>query len=103
MPSATIVFRLDLTTTIVRCENGFMIRPARPRPRGMEALDHQRLADMRLGDDQIVDVEVVVVLRIRDRRLQALAHVLGDALAREFEIGERGRDLLAANELRHAD
>src|SRR5262249_47695978 len=31
---------------------------------------------------------------------QALGHVTGDALAREFEVGERGRHLLAADELR---
>src|SRR5215471_21865451 len=36
---------------------------------------------MGLGDDEIVDVE-------------------GDALARKFEIGQRGRHLLAADELR---
>src|SRR5215471_21150489 len=36
---------------------------------------------MGLGDDEIVDVE-------------------GDALARKFEIGQRGRRLLAADELR---
>src|SRR5262249_36560806 len=67
---------------------------------GVEALHHQSLADMGLGDDEIVDVELVVVLRVGDRRLEALAHLLGDALAREFEIGERGRDLLAADQLR---
>src|SRR6516162_4573295 len=67
----------------------------------MEALDYQRLADMCLGDDEIVDVEVVIVLRVRNRGLQALAHVLGDALARELEVRKRTRDLLAANERRH--
>ena len=55
---------------------------------------------MRLGNDEIVDVEVVIVLRIGDRQFQALAHVARDALAREFEIGERGRHFLAADELR---
>ena len=40
-----------------------------------KALDHQRLADMGLGDDQIVDVEVVIVLGVGDRRFQTLAHV----------------------------
>src|ERR1700761_1652367 len=63
-------------------------------------LEHDGLTDMSLGDDQIVDVEVVIVLRIGDCRFQAFAHVAGNALAREFEIGKRGRDLLAANELR---
>src|SRR5438477_5295550 len=32
-----------------------------------ETLDHQRLADESLGDDQVVDVEVVVVLGVCDR------------------------------------
>jgi hypothetical protein len=65
-----------------------------------EALHDQRLANMRLGNDQIVDVEFVIVFRVRDRRLQALANVLRDALARKFQIGERGRDLLAADQAR---
>src|SRR5262245_6935912 len=64
-----------------------------------EALDHQRLSDMGLGDDKIVDVEVVIVLGVCDRRFQALADILGDALVRKLQIGERTRDLLAANEL----
>src|SRR5262249_62386779 len=63
-----------------------------------EALEHQRLAHVRLGDDEIVDVEVVIVLGVGDRRLQALAHFFGDALARKLEVGERGRGLLSADE-----
>src|ERR1700675_5204181 len=55
---------------------------------------------MSLDNDEIVDVEIVIVLGVGDRRFQALAHVAGDTLAREFEIGERGRNLLAADELR---
>src|SRR5262249_8997619 len=43
---------------------------------------------------------LMVVLGVGDRRLEALAHVLGDALARELEVGERRRDLFAADELR---
>src|SRR5262249_22562986 len=50
-------------------------------------------------DHEIVDVELVIVFRIGDRRLQALEDVLGDALARELEIGFRSRDLLAADQL----
>src|ERR1043165_4442032 len=69
-------------------------------PARREALHDQRLANMRLGNDEIVDVEFVIVFRIRDRRLQTLANVLRDPLAREFEIGERGRDLLAADQAR---
>src|SRR5262249_8383572 len=65
-----------------------------------ESLDHERFADMRLGDDEIVDVEIVVVLSIRDRRFQALAHVPGDALARKLKVGERARNLLTADQLR---
>ena len=65
-----------------------------------EALDHERLADMGLGDDEVVDVEVVIVLCVGNRRFQALADILGDSLARKLEIGERARDLLAADHLR---
>ena len=58
------------------------MRPTRGRgPRACEALHHQVLADVGLGDDQIVDVEVVVVLGVGDRRLQRLLDVAGDALA----------------------
>ena len=55
---------------------------------------------MSLGNDKIVDVELVIVFSVRNGGLQALAHILGDALAREFQIGERGRDLLAADQAR---
>src|SRR3984885_2998518 len=47
------------------------------------------LADMGLGDDEIVDVEIVIVLGVSDRRFQALADIPSDALAREFKIGGR--------------
>src|SRR5262245_35727751 len=56
---------------------------------------------MRLGDDQIVDVEIVIVLGIGDRRLQTLAHIARDPLARELEISKRRRHFLAADQLRH--
>ena len=85
---------------MVRWENGLKIAPHAAAAARVEALDHQRLADMGLGDDEFVDVEVVIVFGIGDRQLQALAHILGDALARKFEIGERARDLLAADHLR---
>ena len=51
-------------------------------------------------DDEIVDVEVVVVLGVGDGALEALADVARDALLRELEVGQRRRDLLAADELR---
>src|SRR5207302_1312934 len=44
---------------------------------------------------------LVIVLGVCDRRFQVLAHVAGDALARELEIGQRGCHLLAADELRN--
>ena len=47
---------------------------------------------MRLGDDEIVDLEVMVVFGIGDRRFQALLNVDRDTLARELQIGERRRD-----------
>src|SRR3954451_7461985 len=55
---------------------------------------------MRLSENEIVDVELVIVLGVRNCRLQALADILGNALARKLKIGERGRDLLAADQAR---
>src|SRR5215475_3542869 len=55
---------------------------------------------MSLGDDEFVDVKVMIVLSVRDRRFQALAHVLCDALVRKLKIGERARNLFSANQLR---
>jgi len=40
---------------IVMLENGFSIRPARPRARWAEPLHHHVLADIGLGDDEIVE------------------------------------------------
>src|SRR4051794_870395 len=65
---------------------------------GREALHRDRLADARLGDDERVDVEVVVVLRIGDRRGENLADILGHSLGRELEDVERFLDLAAADE-----
>ena len=85
---------------MVMFENGLKIRPTRPRPRGTNRFMTMRLADVGVGHDQIVDVEIVIVLGIGDRRFQALANVAGDPLLREFEIGQRARDLLAADQAR---
>ena len=46
-----------------------------------EALHDERLADIGLGDDEVVDVELVVVLGIRNRAFQGLLDLDGDALA----------------------
>ena len=61
------------------------------------ALHHQVLADIGLGDDQLVDVEIMIVLGVGDRRFERLLDRSGDAAAREGQFGERLVDLLAAN------
>src|SRR4051794_11637880 len=38
---------------------------------GVEPLQHERFADERLGDDEVVDIQVVVVLGIGDGALEA--------------------------------
>src|SRR4051812_46385099 len=53
---------------------------------------------MRFGDDQIVDVELMVVLGVGDGALQRLLHRARDPLARKLQVGERHRDLLPADE-----
>ena len=58
---------------IVRWENGLNLADPAATARA-EALDDKRLADVGLGDDEIVDVEVVIVFGVGDRRFQALAH-----------------------------
>ena len=75
------------------------MRPTRPRPRGVNRLITSALPTC-ASDDEIVDVEIVIVLGVSDRRFQALAHVLGDTLARKLKVSERARNLLAADQLR---
>src|SRR5450432_627224 len=65
-----------------------------------ETLHHDAVADMRLSHDQLVDVEVVIVLGVGDRRFQALLDVDRDPLARKLQVGERSRCLPAADQLR---
>ncbi len=77
-----------------------MMRAHAASPARRETLEYECLADMSFGNDKIVDVELVIVLRVRDRRLEALADILRDALARKFKIGERRRNLLAADQAR---
>mgnify|MGYP002653772576 CR=1 FL=1 len=66
----------------------------------MEALHGDRLADVSLGDDQRVDVEIMIVLGVRDRAFQGFLHRLGDPLAREGQVRESAVDLLVADQLR---
>src|SRR5579883_2731841 len=67
---------------------------------GAEALQDHSIAYIGLSNDKIVDIEIVVVLGIGDCALERLLHVKGDALAREFKVGEGPIDLLAADQLR---
>jgi len=64
----------------------------------VETLHGDRLADRRLGDDESVDVEVVVVFRVRDRRSEDLARVLGHRLLGEGQDVHRVFDLAAADQ-----
>src|SRR6478609_5559619 len=53
---------------------------------GVKALENQRLAHEGLGDDEVVHVQVVVVLRVGDGALEALLDLGGDPLARELQL-----------------
>src|SRR5260370_28805897 len=68
---------------------------------GVKALDDEAFADMGASHHEIVDVEIVIVLRIRNGGFQALAYVLGDALTRELQVSECCLHFLAADELRN--
>src|SRR5258708_36271758 len=63
----------------------------------LEALHDESLADRRLGNDQAVDVEIVVVLGIGDGRVEHLLDVLRDALLREGKRVDGRCRLLAAD------
>src|ERR1044072_7493101 len=65
-----------------------------------EPLHRDRLADRGLGDDERVDVEIVVVLGIGDRRGEHLPDVPRHRLGREAEDVERIAGLLAADQAR---
>jgi hypothetical protein len=53
---------------------------------GVHALHGDVLADVRLRNHETIDVEAVIVFGVIDRRLQALQHVLGDALLAEAQL-----------------
>src|SRR5579863_7834502 len=91
--------RLDLTNDDRQLRERFE-NPARTATAARcKTLHHDAVADMRLGDNQIVDIEIVIVLGIGDRRFQALLDVDRDPLARKLQIGERSRSLPAADQL----
>ena len=52
-----------------------------------------------MGDDQIVDVEIMVVLGVGDRGFERLLDLDRNPFSGELKIGERGRDLLAPDKL----
>lgn len=63
----------------------------------VETLHGDGLANIGLGDDESVDVEVMVVFRIGNRRFERLLDGPCDALAGEFELGESAINLLATD------
>src|SRR5580692_5936076 len=91
---------LDLTNNDRQLREWFKNTARTATAARCETLHHDAVADMGLGDDQIVDIEVVVVLGIGDRRFQTLLDVDRNPLARKLQIGERRRSLPAADQLR---
>ena len=67
----------------------------------MKPLHNQVLADVRFCNDEFVDIEAVVVLRVGNCRHHTLADILRDPLPGELQIGERMIDLLAADQPRN--
>jgi hypothetical protein len=67
---------------------------------GMEALHHHAFADARFPDDEVIDIEVVIVFRVGDRRLQNLLDRSRNALGRERQLVQSPLRGKAANGLR---
>jgi hypothetical protein len=65
---------------------------------GMKALHDDGLTHISLGNNQRIDIEIVVVLGVCDRRFKRLLDGRGDALARKLKLGQRLVNLLAADE-----
>ena len=78
-----------------------MMRLPRPLARAWKRFSVGRLVDLDARDLQLVDVRVVVVLGVGDRRLQHLAHDLRALLRREAQRRERTAHGLAAHHVRH--
>src|SRR5215470_1683000 len=66
---------------------------------GVEPLHHEAAPDRRLGDVEAVDVELVIILGVGDRRLQHLADVLGDPTLVEGQARQRRLGAEAADRL----
>src|SRR5258707_1715269 len=88
LPRPGLGARLDLTNNDRQLREWFNETAQAPPPARCETLHHDAIADMRLGDDQIVDIEIVIVLGVGDRGLQTLLDVDRDPLARELQISE---------------
>ena len=67
----------------------------------LEAAHDDRAADLGARHHQPIDIELMVVLGIRDRALQRLAHVMRDALLAEGELCHRQRGRLVADHSRN--
>ena len=67
----------------------------------MKAPHHKGSADAGFLDVEPVDIELVVVLGVGDRRLQYLPDLVRDATAREGQLGDGLCRVLAADRLRY--
>src|SRR5690606_13779275 len=67
----------------------------------VEALHDDRLTYIGFGDDQRIDVEVMVVFCVRNCGLERLLNRIGDPLTRERQIGKSRIHLLAADHARN--
>src|ERR1700731_4079229 len=93
--------RLDLTNHDRQLREWFKDTARAATAARGETLHDDAVADMRFRDDQIVDIEIMIVLGVGNRRFQALLDVDRDPLARKLQVGERSRSLPAADQLRH--
>src|SRR6202140_839995 len=93
--------RLDLTNHDRQLREWFKDTARAATAARGETLHDDAVADMRFRDDQIVDIEIMIVLGVGNRRFKALLDVDRDPLARKLQVGERSRSLPAADQLRH--
>src|SRR5205085_11816491 len=68
---------------------------------GVEAFHDKSPADRGFLDVKPVDIELMIVLGVGDRRLQYLFDVLRNAAPREGQLGDRRRRVLTADRLRN--
>src|SRR6478672_10440322 len=72
-----------------------------PAASRVKPFQYKSPADRGLLHEQAVDVELVIVFGIRDRRLQNLSDVARDAAPGEGQFRERDRGSLATDRLGH--